>query len=279
MNLAPGKTTLCRAYPACGLARMLGVAAVWVLHLALCGGAAFAEVSASVIGRALLAAYPDFLERIDGNELVWKDGTRMPIEDHARPKTADELLATPSIRDMFLQAYPAGEKGAPPKADPGRVRYMPLFKKMYGDCQKNEVADRLVEVIWLPTRSGSRLKFSRINGAAAALQRVSNELDKLPPSFLQYLIPAQGTYNCRPIAGTDRLSAHGLGIAIDIARAGSDYWFWSKQKPNGQIPYKNRIPWEIVLIFEKHGFIWGGKWHHYDTMHFEYRPELILVER
>ena len=32
---------------------------------------------------------------------------------------------------------------------------------------------------------------------------------------------------------------------------------------------------EIVRIFEKHGFIWGGKWHHYDTMHFEYRPELV----
>jgi len=37
----------------------------------------------------------------------------------------------------------------------------------------------------------------------------------------------------------------------------------------------NEIPWEIVHIFEKHGFIWGGKWYHYDTMHFEYRPEMI----
>ncbi len=32
---------------------------------------------------------------------------------------------------------------------------------------------------------------------------------------------------------------------------------------------------EIVRIFEKHGFIWGGRWYHYDTMHFEYRPELV----
>ena len=31
----------------------------------------------------------------------------------------------------------------------------------------------------------------------------------------------------------------------------------------------------IVEIFERHGFIWGGKWYHYDTMHFEYRPELL----
>jgi D-alanyl-D-alanine carboxypeptidase len=37
--------------------------------------------------------------------------------------------------------------------------------------------------------------------------------------------------------------------------------------------YKNKIPLEIAAAFEKHGFIWGGKWYHFDGMHFEYRPE------
>ncbi len=49
--------------------------------------------------------------------------------------------------------------------------------------------------------------------------------------------------------------------------------------PNGHIAYKNEIPWEIVRIFEAHGFIWGGKWYHYDTMHFEYRPELLMTAK
>ncbi|MFY4861157.1 M15 family metallopeptidase, partial [Aliarcobacter butzleri] len=40
--------------------------------------------------------------------------------------------------------------------------------------------------------------------------------------------------------------------------------------------YKNKIPLEIVEIFEKYGFIWGGRWYHFDTMHFEYRPELLV---
>jgi hypothetical protein len=31
----------------------------------------------------------------------------------------------------------------------------------------------------------------------------------------------------------------------------------------------------LVEIFERHGFIWGGNWSHFDTMHFEYRPELL----
>lgn len=33
---------------------------------------------------------------------------------------------------------------------------------------------------------------------------------------------------------------------------------------------------EFLDIFEKYGFIWGGRWYHYDRMHFEYRPELFL---
>ena len=51
----------------------------------------------------------------------------------------------------------------------------------------------------------------------------------------------------------------------------ADYWLW---KPK-DAPYRNRVPFEIVQIFERHGLIWGGKWAHFDTMHFEYRPELL----
>ena len=67
----------------------------------------------------------------------------------------------------------------------------------------------------------------------------------------------------------------GLAAAIDLNLKISDYWLWQSSKGGGLIPYRNRMPQEIVDIFEKHGFIWGGKWYHYDTMHFEYRPELF----
>ena len=50
---------------------------------------------------------------------------------------------------------------------------------------------------------------------------------------------------------------------------------WTKGPRDGPYRLRNRIPMEIVEVFEKHGFIWGGKWYHYDTMHFEYRPEII----
>jgi D-alanyl-D-alanine carboxypeptidase-like protein len=133
----------------------------------------------------------------------------------------------------------------------------------------------VLKMVWLPKKSGQKLPFSRINGAAKHLEAVSRELDELPAKFDAYLFPSAGTYNCRVIAGTNRVSAHGQGIAIDVALKHSDYWRNAAPGKDGAYAYKNAIPMDIVRIFEKHGFIWGGKWHHYDTMHFEYRPELL----
>ncbi len=85
----------------------------------------------------------------------------------------------------------------------------------------------------------------------------------------------------RPILGTQRMSPHSFGIAIDINTPRSEYWKWD-HRDNWQLDsveiklqWHNSIPLEIVEIFERHGFIWGGKWFHYDTMHFEYRPEML----
>ena len=225
----------------------------------------------------LVAAYPDFIDRIEGNALVWKDGARMTIDDQKGAKDFAALLESPDLKDMFYARYPAGALAQAPAADsdPGRVRHAAFFDKMYGDCRKGEVQAKLVDVIWLPRKWGKTLRVSNVNGVATRLAAVSRELDDLPARFDPFLKPAAGTFNCRPIAGTDRVSAHGHGIAIDIATAHAHYWRWSKPDASGRAIYRNEIPPEIVAAFEKHGFIWGGRWYHFDTMHFEYRPELL----
>ena len=38
-------------------------------------------------------------------------------------------------------------------------------------------------------------------------------------------------------------------------------------------------PERVVEIFERHGFVWGGKWGYFDTIHFEYRPEILIYNR
>jgi hypothetical protein len=230
---------------------------------------------------SLLAAYPDALTGVRGNEILFRNGTRLPFDDGKGSKDFAALLAHPDIEDMFAIPYPVGRPLAPPPLDfdPGRIRNAAFFRSMYGDCTKGEVVANLVEVAWLPKRSGVRVKMTRINGVADRLAAVSRELDALPDAYANYLLPVAGTYNCRFVAGTERASAHGYGIAIDIAVARAHYWRWAKPGPNGHYAYRNAIPYEIVAIFEKHGFIWGGRWYHYDTMHFEYRPELLIAAR
>lgn len=225
----------------------------------------------------LVTAYPDAIAAIDGNWLVWRDGTRMALDDGKGPKTFAAWLENPDIKDTLRLPYPAGAGPAEPavESDPGRARNAAFLDKMYGDCRKGEVKPRLTAITWLPGKSGQWLEVTTVNGVAKRLQAVSDELDRLPATFDAFLVPAAGTYNCRTIAGTTRVSAHGYGIAIDIAVHRSDYWRWASGGPAGQVTYRNRVPLEIVHIFERHGFIWGGRWYHYDTMHFEYRPELL----
>ena len=220
----------------------------------------------------LVRAYPDALATHDGKTLTWKDGTGMPVSDGRDDKSFDEKLRHPSILDQFSIPYVAGPPAKPPgpEEDPGRFRNPAFFDKMYGDCSKGEVQKRLTKVSWLPKSGGGSVQITSVNGVADRLRAVSAELDALAPELKKFAIPSAGTFNCRTVKDTGNRSMHAWGAAIDINTKFSDYWLWS---PKGS--YRNRIPIEIVQIFEKHGFIWGGKWGHFDTMHFEYRPELL----
>lgn len=226
----------------------------------------------------LLNAYPDHLEKASDNIIYWKDGSKMVYDDGRRDKTFEELLNEADLQDQMSMIYPAGKKiaSAPEeKFDPGRIRYEPFFRKMYGDT-KEEVEEVLVAIDWLPSITDVRISVTTVNDVHLKLNNVSKELEKLPENLHKYVKNIGGTFMWRNIAGTNRLSTHSFGIAIDINVELSNYWRSSEPDRSGKYVYKNRIPLEIVKIFEKHGFIWGGRWYHFDTMHFEYRPELLI---
>ncbi len=245
----------------------------WLLATLLLLGLTGTASAASVAD--LVRAYPDFLSGFDGVNLIWRDGTRMPVGPaHPGPIT-QATLQHPSILDQLALRYPEGAPPLPPSDEPGRLRSQAFFDKMYGDCTAGQVAPNLVRIIWLPKTWGHAVTVTRVNGVDRRLEAVSRELDDLPAQDKKYLYPIGGTYNCRPIAGTDQTSMHSWGAAIDINTSFSDYWRWSRSGEDGFPAYRNRIPPEIVDIFERHGFIWGGRWSHFDTMHFEYRPELL----
>jgi glycosyltransferase involved in cell wall biosynthesis len=230
------------------------------------------------IGRLLVRAYPEVLSGSDGENIYWHDGAKMAIAKTSCRTQSNVDLANPDLLEQFASIYPMGSQyffGQPQTNDPGRIRNMLFFKKMYGSSRE-EVENNLVEIRWLPKSINKRLRFTRVNGANRQLEKVSKELDQLPRALRKFCTRIGGTYNWRNIAQTDQLSPHALGIAIDLNAASGDYWQWDI-KNHGHPSFRNRIPKEIVEIFERHGFIWGGKWEHYDTMHFEYRPELILA--
>jgi peptidoglycan LD-endopeptidase CwlK len=225
----------------------------------------------------LLRAYPGFFVGYKDNMLLCRDGSALTFDD-GRKKSYEQLLSEADPKDEFYQTYPTGpDSYAPPPVnfDPGRFRCAALFKKMYG-TNANAVESHLTSVPWLPHFTHSFVRITKINGVDRQLAAVSSELEQLPPDERKFVLKTGGTFNWRPIAGSDQLSAHSFGIAIDIDPAYSNYWRWAGSgRAGASIPYRNQIPHRIVEIFERHGFIWGGKWYHYDTMHFEYRPELL----
>ena len=239
------------------------MAAVLLLGLAHTGHAASMD--------DLLRAYPDALAGFDGANLIWRDGARMPVGPAQPDLSPEEKLQRGSILDQLATNYPAGAPLLPaPVQDPGRVRNQAFFEKMYGDCRAGQVTPRLVSIAWLSKSWGRTVTITSVNGVDRSLAAVSRELDELPEQYKRYLHPLGGTYNCRRVAGGAQTSMHSWGAAIDINTTYSDYWRWARTGG-----YNNRIPQEIVAIFERHGFIWGGRWAHFDTMHFEYRPELL----
>ena len=205
---------------------------------------------------ALRSAYPQAIRACRGNTVVWTDG-HTTVYDDGRHKSFAEALSHPDLEDMFRQAYPQGRRtyGKTPAKnfDPGRIRFEPLFRAVYGHSA-SQVRRNLTTVNWF----GQRISVTRINGVAEHLRAVARDIQRAvarTPSLRKYLTPVGGTFTWRTIAGTRRLSVHSFGAAIDIRVKYSAYWRWNK----GAYRYHNAIPFAIVQAFERHGFIWGGK--------------------
>ena len=194
----------------------------------------------NAVAARLRAAYPDFVVDIEGNDVVFQDGTRLPFDD-GRAKTIEEWQRDPDIKDMFRFSYPRGAPATAPARhfDPGRARNENFFRKIYGDCSKPEFSKTLTQITWLPGKTRQKLVVTTVNGVAEKLKAISSELDALPARFDEFLVPSAGAFICRHIAGTDQRSAHGYGIAVDIALKRSHYWRWDRSGSDRALRYRN----------------------------------------
>ncbi|MFW5690014.1 MAG: M15 family metallopeptidase [Spirochaetota bacterium] len=102
--------------------------------------------------------------------------------------------------------------------------------------------------------------------------------------FLEELRSIEG-YNYRRVDRTAVLSNHAYGIAVDFLPAyyggRQVYWRWAYDSGLDWHSLAERdrfeIPRAFVEAFERRGFVWGGKWRFFDIIHFEYRPEILLL--
>ena len=230
----------------------------------------------------LATAYPGVMTAIEVDPagratVVLKDGTRLPYDD-GRQRSYEELLDHPDLKDMLAQPYPLGPVVAEPALhfSPGRIRVEPFFLALYGHNQAAVTATcRPVPFL------GQSMAFNVRYGAADAFARVEAQLRPMlaaDPSLRRYLLPASGGVVWRVIAGTHRLSVHSFAAAVDVSPKGNPYW---RAFPPGAniLSTRQGFPPAVVAAFEAEGFIWGGKWSEFDVMHFEYRPELVLLAR
>lgn len=225
---------------------------------------------------ALEVAYPGADLDAGQGVFVTPDGQDVPYAP-ARAVSGAARLEGATIGDMFAQVYPLDfdpDARLVPWADPGRARNDAFFRALYGDSP-DDVRAALVTV----RHGGAAFTVTARHCAAAQLATALAAIAALDPPADVWFREAGGGFNWRVIAGTDRLSAHSFGAAIDLNADLGGYWRWAGAAEGAVGPWNSAMPPALIAAMERRGWIWGGKWHHYDGMHFEYRPELIVFAR
>lgn len=236
----------------------------------------------------------------DGHAFYFKlsSGPRTALCDDGRKLDYYDRIDNMDVVSIFSIPYVVGDTPRPETRqnwDPGRLLQEDFMRAVYGNSE-SEARSHLVKVRFL----NQSVMFSSQMGAAAALSRAGKQLDALAAqdaAAARFLAPFYSgkyalkgnTFVWRVVKGTKRLSNHSFGVAIDmLTNVGPQYWLWDEMKNHpkraalGESAYRNVhfIPpgapifnQKVVDVMEANGFVWGGKWNHYDTMHFEYRPE------
>jgi flavodoxin len=260
-------------------------------------------LAAAYGGRLGPAVFQDGDWTLEMDEVRWyyAQGRVLPQEEAGRPE---------DFRPLFLYRYPPEPPGGPdevspwqdaadllisrreflgsyglyrPTGNPGAFR-SPFFESLWRARTKEESFSRQTRIPFLDR------PIQVHQDIAAPLGRVEGRIRELAKSdtevrgWLGNLASVTG-WNWRNVAGSENRSFHAYGVAVDLlmkAQAGMEtYWRWTAAKGIDwrSVPAETRQnpPAAVIRAFEEQGFIWGGRWSRYDTMHFEYHPELLIL--
>ena len=252
---------------------------------------------------SLIASYPEIshvtfkkgdwvLVFKSSRELYWAQGRLLPEELRRNYK---------KYRPYISYRYPKKLED-PKNLTPERIRRIKMnntkakraampayegsfFELIYRNYTRESLEANLVRITFLDRKISVHRKI------AQPLQRVNQKImtaSKKNSSVGRFLreVRSVQSYAWRKIRGSTSMSFHSLAVAVDILpknRQKIIYWAWEAQRnpnwPAAPLSQRWIPPKEVIDIFEENGFIWGGRWTLYDNMHFEYRPELLMLQR
>ncbi len=259
--------------------------------------------SPQIILAALLEAYPgritsleirnkDWSILVNGELFYWAEGRLLP-ED--RLENAEDYVSyhfkpypeeLPPLRDLSHEEVDKLEEILEQRESLNDTRFPGFMTSLWGMDDFLTAENTAIRTDFL----GHNIRVHP--DVKEALKRVEMRIlqaavsDEAIAIWVENL-SSTGAYVWRNIAGSANRSLHSYGIAIDLIpgdyRGKQAYWRWAADFYDEWwlIPYTERfqIPREVVEAFEAEGFIWGGKWLLFDQIHFEYRPELIVLGR
>jgi hypothetical protein len=253
--------------------------------------------------KALAAAWPlriaevayrdgDWMLRIDASWFAWSHGRILPETQEGQwesfapmlfypyplslpPLAVPDEAAAARLRELFRQ-----RRENPPR------RSEDFLSALLQSSRRPGIEAHLVTVDLdgFPVRVHELVRgpLERVSVSLRALRAVDAEV----AAFLADLSEVTG-YNYRNVEATRSRSMHSFGLALDLIprsyQGKSAYWLWATSRTPDwwTIPYDRRwmVPPAVVEAFEREGFTWGGKWLFFDTMHFEYRPDILILAR
>ncbi len=254
--------------------------------------------------RALKQAYPERITEVaqrdgewaarmesGGEWFYWEEGRLLPegLREHRDQFSGIRFYAyvpgpyhTP-IPDAEtaerLREMSARLREEPPQRFPG------FFDALYGVSSAAEADSLMVKVRFL----GHTARVHPM--IAEALRRAGEEIERAAETDGDVMafvagIDEIGGFSWREIAGTKSRSYHSYGAAVDIVPksygGAYSYWRWAMTAGIAEwwnLPESRRwhVPQAVIDAFERNDFVWGGKWLFFDSIHFEYRPEIFLL--
>ena len=256
--------------------------------------------SPDAVFHAFSRAYPDLIglrNPLEGPSVVvrgktfsWAEGRLLPYEQRRSwaeyaPQTFYEYPRdVPDVASWSPERLSQAERRLADRVATNLKRDSSFFDALWGihDRRTADAAQRKTVFLGLTVTVHQTVRdhLKKIETRLNDERKTDPSLD----SFLKSLKRLEG-YNWRDIAGTQSRSNHAYGTAIDLIPKSyggkNPYWLWAPQEDDGWYRGAWSRRWQphpsLVRAFEAAGFVWGGKWLLFDTIHFEYRPEILIL--